>query len=346
LTLSTHRGDNWKASATSRNLHPQRGGTEMTSSKSRAGEWKYPRYAHYQRQLREAASKWFAVRKCSVQEKHPYILDERDKWRMNMILSEVAEKIAELDAKHKEQGTPFPLHKYVHHGLSSQAMLFNLAGPLVFGDLSPLARALESKGVQWPGEGANAVFEYEDRDVFNEDSGQPTSVDLVIRAKDNHPRIFIECKLTEPDFGSCSLFTEGECTGANPSRDFSSCYLHFIGRLYWERMREHKLIGGPVERDAMCVMANHYQFFRELLVALHNDGKFVLLCDERSPTFFCRAHGETRGLMPFLSSLLTANVRERVAVLTIQELISFIKDSGQHDRWIGEFETKYGLYSS
>jgi len=43
----------------------------------------------------------------------------------------VAAYIEEEHAQREAQQQGFPLHKYTHHGLSSQAMLFNLVGSLI-----------------------------------------------------------------------------------------------------------------------------------------------------------------------------------------------------------------------
>jgi hypothetical protein len=120
----------------------------------------------------------------------------------------------------------FLLHKYLHHGLSSQAMVFNLVGPLIVRkDLEPLRVAIKKAGMPWPSGEVTAGFEYDDRTVFNEDSGQPTSIDLAISGET--ARIFIEAKLVEREFGGCSVFSGGECDGRNPvSYGVDGCYLH------------------------------------------------------------------------------------------------------------------------
>lgn len=58
-------------------------------------------------------------------------------------------------------------------------MVFNLIGPLITrNDLHPLLDILKIKGIK--NYIKKAQFEYEDRNVFNEDTGQPTSIDLVL----------------------------------------------------------------------------------------------------------------------------------------------------------------------
>jgi POLQ-like helicase len=114
------------------------------SSRSLANTWPYPRHMAFEKQLRTAAQNWFKNKGYPVRPKMPYLLDSWDNWSRNIILPEVADYVKKERA---ERATikGFPLHKYIHHGLSSQAMLFNLIGPLIVRqDLNPL-RLLSSK---------------------------------------------------------------------------------------------------------------------------------------------------------------------------------------------------------
>lgn len=221
-------------------------------------------------------------------------------------------------------------------------MLFNLVGPLIVrNDLESLRIALEPKGIHWPEGHVHAAFEFEDRTIFNESQGQPTSIDLVVWS-DNKPSIFIEGKLVEKEFGGCSVFAKGDCDGRNPAQDFDLCFLHHIGRRYWDLMRVHGLLDGPIAQDSVCIITSYYQFFREVLTALKLEGTFVLICDRRSPTFAYQDGGAKRGLMPFLLSLIPPAVRARIKVVYIQDLVTTIRESGRHE-WIGEFKKKYGI---
>lgn len=146
-----------------------------TSSRSLAKSWPYPRHRHFVSGVRESAKEWFTSKGYSVQTKKPYILKSREDWPKNIILPEVAEYIQDTISSRESGGEGFALHKYIHHGLSSQALIFNLVGPLIVrNDLEPLQLLLERQGVGWPNPPLSAEFEYEDREVFNEDSGQPT----------------------------------------------------------------------------------------------------------------------------------------------------------------------------
>lgn len=313
------------------------------SSRALAQTWGYPRRRQFVGQIRTAAAAWFQSKKMRVDLRHPYILAEWADWPNNIILPEVAEYIGHVSESQRAQGLNFPLHKYVHHGLSSQAMLFNLAGPLlVRDDLQPLRNVIERKGLQWPGGGSRAMFEYEDRAIFNEDSGQPTSIDMVILDSDDQPKIFIESKFVEQEFGGCSVFSVGDCDGQNPASDAGKCYLHHIGRKYWSLIQKYGIDGGQVGQDALCILANHYQFFREVLFALEHQGIFILLCDERSPVFYTDGPQGPRGVMPFLTGLLPGRLRPFVSYVTVQELVAEIDASARHE-WLGEFKKKYGL---
>lgn len=177
------------------------------NSRRLARTWPYPRYAAFEKELQSAAQAWFNQKGYPVHPRMPYLLAEWEHWPRNIILPEVAEYIqGERTQRASVKG--FPLHKYVHHGLSSQAMLFNLIGPLnVRKDLSPLEKAFKHNNLAWPGGALSATFEYENRTIFNEDSGQPTSIDLMIQDVTGAPKIMVEAKLVEREFGGCSVLS-------------------------------------------------------------------------------------------------------------------------------------------
>jgi len=316
----------------------------MPSSRSLARTWPYPRHRHFEANMRATAKGWFETKGCEVSKRKPYLLSKRENWKENIILPEVASFIDDAAESQSKLRRNFPLHKYIHHGLSSQAMLFNLLGPMIVKeDLNPLKEVIQNNGIAWPGEGSTARFEYEDRSIFNEDSGQPTSIDMVVIDNRDQPKIFIEAKFVEQEFGGCSVFEAGDCDGRNPTGNLALCYLDHIGRKYWSLMKHHKIDLGVIGKDSTCIFANYYQFFRELIFALEHDGVFILLCDERNPVFYVTGESGNRGLIPFLTELLPEEASGHVSIITIQELVEQIKQTGTHDDWIVEFEKKYGL---
>ena len=82
------------------------------------------------KQQRLKAGKYFESMGASVKDRTPYLLRSHDDWPRNIIVPEVAAFIA--DRIQRREGH-FALHTYVHHGLSSQAFLWNLLGPLAAG---------------------------------------------------------------------------------------------------------------------------------------------------------------------------------------------------------------------
>lgn len=313
------------------------------SSRELAKSWPYPRHRNFENALRKAAAAWFAAKGFPIHPVYPYCLASWDDWPKNIIEPSVAAYIEKIRTARAERGEGFPLHKYVHHGLSSQALLFNLVGPLIVAnDLDPLRKAASDQGLDWPDANTTADFEYEDRQVFNEDSGQPTSIDLVIKNSTGAPRLFLECKLVEKEFGGCSVFTEGDCDGRNPATDPSLCYLHHIGRKYWDMLARHGFLDGSLRKESTCILSSYYQFFRELLVAIEKGGTFILLSDERSPTFICHGPSGDRGLIPFLLTLVPEDLRHRVGRITVQSLLAHIQETGRHP-WVPVFQEKYGL---
>lgn len=273
----------------------------------------------------------------------PYLLARREDWPKNIILPEVAEYIEAERKRRSEQSQGFSLHKYIHHGLSSQAMLFNLIGPLVVQhDLSPLQKAFQTAGVPWPAGDTLLEFEIENREIFNEDTGQPTSIDAVIRGQAGSRPLFVEAKLMEKEFGGCSVFENGDCDGLNPFRDFELCYLHHLGRKYWELLGKHEFLNNPIWDSRICPLSIYYQFFRELLFALESEGEFVLLSDERNPTFYSGVYPSKRGVMPFLLSFVPALLRSNIHNISIQQVVAAFHEFGGIP-WLEEFEKKYAL---
>lgn len=314
-----------------------------SSSRRRANSWPYPRHDQFESELRNRAASFFQEKGYQSQKKYPFILAEWKRWPSNIILEEVADFINREREERAKQRIGFPLHKYLHHGLSSQAMLFNLVGPLVTRkDFEPFQKLMAAKNIDWDGDDLKARFEVEDREVFNEDFGQPTSIDLVVE-NGHGPSLFIEAKFVEREFGGCSVFSRGDCDGRNPSKQHSLCYLHHIGRKYWELIEEYGVFDQTWLESPTCPLASYYQFFREMLFALHQEGIFVLLHDERNPTFSCDGPDGKRGVFAFLVSMLPSSIRSRVIGVSTQELFQVISASGKHDDWVPEFSEKYGI---
>lgn len=315
------------------------------NSRQLARTWPHRRYRRYEKEMRETAAKWFEEKGLETHGRWSYCLARHDMWPQNIIRSDVVEYIGAERKRHQGEES-FPLHKYLHHGLSSQAMVFNLIGPLIVRkDLEPLREACEGAGIVWPSGTVTAGFEYDDREVFNEDSGQPTSIDLVVSGEGKS--LFVESKLVEKEFGGCSVFAAGDCNGANPlRRGLDQCYLHHIGRDYWNLLRQFGFASSELCSGPICPFTCYYQFFREALFSLAKGGILVLLYDGRSPVFVRTTGEEPGGLWTFLIQAIPEEHRPSFARLTIQQVVEAIDNSGRHTDWLNTFRTKYGLQPS
>lgn len=251
-----------------------------------------------------------------------------------------------------KSGRNFPLHTWIHHGLSSQALLFNLVGKLIIDDhLDPLINLLNKAGISTP-QNPFAEFEYDDRDVFNE-KRQPTSIDLAIYEKDKKPCsgnadniVFIENKFTEQGFGGCSSFLySGNCSVANPNKYSDPDMKYYLTNLdlhYWKKMKEFEFDTTDFAAGDICPLANYYQFYREVLFALHFKGSFILLCDDRNPLF--STNNNYNIVWNLLQEAVTKKYKSKIARITIQDLVKEIEKSKfWKNKWINVFKGKYGI---
>ncbi len=300
-------------------------------------------YKDFVATLQRAAAKWFADRGVPTDRQKDYCLQSRDLWSRNIICNDVVEYIRGEQLR-RERGALFPLHKFIHHGLSSQAMLFNLIGPLIVrDDLEPLRTVLAENDIPWPEGAIRAEFEYEDRKAFNENNGQPTSFDAAIIGEKKS--VFIEAKLIEKEFGGCGAVPRN-CDGRNRAAvDYSRCYLYRKGRRYWDLMYNFGIMDEKMAARSECPFVADYQFYRELLFALTKGGSYVLLVDARNPIFMGSASGDASsgGLWRELSGTVPTKYHDCLGMITIQQVVREIRSTGRHEDWIADFARKYGM---
>jgi hypothetical protein len=292
-------------------------------------------YQSFVEGVRGSVARYFASKGLAVHPVHPYCLTDHYDWRGNIIDPDVHTYIQAERAQRKARGEGFALHRWGHHGLSSQALLFNLLGPLVANEDYPaLDAVLEVGDIPMRGSVNQATFEYEDRSVFKEHDRQPTSVDLALWT-DAGDAVFIECKFTESGFGGCSSVPE-RCHGANPLLDFNAnCYLTKRGRTYWEVFQRHHLPGVFDLEAPECPIAGQYQLYRLVGFALKKGAHFVLLYDERNPTFV----GPGGCYSGFLDDLKPA-AKAKCHALTIQRAVQALERHQGSERVL-EFRKKY-----
>lgn len=296
----------------------------------------------WEEDLRRQIAQYFEDKGKPVSERYPYIIKKFSDtdWHENIILRRVWQYIEEQNKERYEQAKSFALHKYVHHGLSSQAFLFNLLGPLVIDkQWHVFDEILQQAGIQLSTSIVSAKFEVEDREVFNEQQRQPTSVDLCLYTVANE-NIFIEFKFTEKNFGGCSKFNDGDCDGRNPANDFGLCYLHHIGRRYWKLMEKHGLLTKQMKRDSQCPFATLYQLYRLILFALEKNGSFLLIYDDRNPSFLVERDNLKRGLFNRVYQSLPKNTQTKCHALSVQSILPILQKHPELD-WTNELKQKY-----
>ncbi len=265
-----------------------------------------------------------------------YILKDRSDWHKNIILDRVAQYFdIEIGKRH------FALHKWIHHGLSSQAFLFNLFGPLVVDkQWNIFDEILYQAGIQLSTSIQSGEFELEDPKIFNEVKGQPTSIDFCLYTKDEE-KVFLEFKFTEKNFGDCSVFGDGDCDGKNPADNFKLCYLHEVEeRSYWPLMKRHGLLTEQIENAFQCPFATLYQLYRLILFALEKKGQFLLLYDERNPSFLVERDNIKRGLFNLVYESLPSKVQDRCHALSVQSIFPILQKYPELT-WMDELKEKY-----
>jgi hypothetical protein len=227
------------------------------------------------------------------------------------------------------------LHSWIHHGLSSQAFLFNLFRPQQVGLDQSLTTALANKLGIAPATVSDFTLEYQDASQLNEK--QSTSIDLKIEYGNQHV-VFVEGKFTEPGFGRCSVFETGGCLGANAATIPQQCYLTQIGCQYWQKLSQHGFLSlpGGLSHDSICAFGIFYQFFREFLFMLEyqqqtgRDCHYVVLHDGKNQAF--------ADLQQLLDPYLPPVLKHHLHVLTVQDILHGIKTP-----WAAELIQRYDL---
>lgn len=292
------------------------------------------------KKLRDKLSRYFAEKGYDVSNKYPFILDDWHSWPQNIIHPGVVEYIQKVKAEKKKDNKPFPLHKYIHHGLSSQAMLFNLLGPLVVEkNYTVFDRILQEIRTTPVGKVAQVEFEIENRDIFNENNGQPTSIDMVI-STDANVNYYVEFKFTEAEFGGCTLFFNGDCDGTNPLENLDMCILQEARRKYWEVMYKQGLVTPKILSESRCPFIDLYQSYREVMFALENQGEFILMYDERNPAIYDITAAGTRGVYARFMKYLPLEIQNKCHIITNQKVYEIISSMVQ-ETWVKEVGNKY-----
>ena len=250
-------------------------------------------------------------------------------------------------------------HRYFASMRSSQALAQSVFGNLAArGSLGLLNGLSSEEGLPAFGidlERTSMRLEY---NVTHLGEPRPTSIDVWF---DSGCRIAVECKLTEPEFGTCSRPKLQQGIDDNYDQDYcdgtytqqrgreSRCSLSEIGVDYWAYIPE--ILNWNNDQDiSPCVLRNTYQLIRNLLAAcvrengtVDSEGSYALIIyDSSNPAF------HTGGLArKQLAAARTAlKVPDMLRSLSWQSLVGHLESSGELTWLTGQLRAKYGFRRS
>jgi hypothetical protein len=246
-------------------------------------------------------------------------------------------------------------HRWFRSMSSSQAIALSVFGNLkMYGFLGLLNGLHDDQGR--PIFGDEAITPENFRIEYKVDSlgePMPTSLDALITRK--HP-VAIECKLTEPDVGSCSRpnlkesvsnFEKDFCDGAYKVQKgrTSRCSLTEIGVKYWSHIPA--VFKWTADADlAPCPLRANYQFVRNLLaVSVPSDampiggGHVVLVYDERNPAF----QKGGKGYEAYKETWNALREPDRLKRCSWQQIVRIIREEKRLSWLSDQLEAKYGF---
>ena len=250
---------------------------------------------------------------------------------------------------------PRERHRWFRSMSSSQAIALSVFGNLkVYGLLGILNGLNDEQGRPIFGDEAITPENFRmETKVDSLGEPRPTSLDALITGK--HP-IAIECKLTEPEVGSCSRPNLKD-KDSNYEKDFcdgtykvqkgrtSRCSLTEIGVKYWSHIPA--IFKWTADADlAPCPLRANYQLVRNMLaVSVPSDampsgaGHVVLVYDDRNPAFRqggkgYAAYEETRNALREPDKLRRCSWQKIAGQIRKEKRLTWLAD---------QLEAKYGF---
>ena len=247
-------------------------------------------------------------------------------------------------------------HRYFGSMRSSQALAQSVFGNLIAMEKASVLSSLESD------EGLPAFFD----DIGNATlqlefsvdhlgEPRPTSIDLWVKGS---RRVAVECKLTEPDFGTCSRPRLRANKDANCERDYcdgsytcqqgrnSRCSLTEIGVRYWSYIPQ--ILSWESTTDMRpCPLKDTYQLIRNALAACvtrHGEvdmenAHVLVIYDARNPAFQEGGKGNQQWIAAKSALKDQGNMRS----CSWQRLTSHIAKDSELGWLVSELDNKYGF---
>lgn len=187
------------------------------------------------------------------------------------------------------------------------------------------------------------------------DEPRPTSIDLWVKGS---RRVAVECKLTEPDFGTCSRTRLRAHKDANYERDYcdgsyiqqqgrkSRCSLTEIGVQYWSYIPT--ILSWDSATDMRpCPLRDTYQLIRNVLAAcVTTDGlvntenaHMLAIYDARNPAF----QDGGKANRQWLTAKRALRNQENMRSCSWQRLVMHISKDPDLNWMISALNAKYGF---
>ncbi len=249
-------------------------------------------------------------------------------------------------------------HRYFGSMRSSQALAQSVFGNLAArGSLGLLNGLSSEEGLPAFGIDVNRTSMRLEYNVTHLGEPRPTSVDVWFKSE---RRIAVECKLTEPDFGTCSRPKLRQGIDGNYDQDYcdgtytrqrnreARCSLSEIGVKYWAYIPE--ILCWNNDQDmSPCELRNTYQLIRNILAAcVHENGTVdsqdshaLIIYDASNPAF--QDGGLARKQLAAARTAL--KVPDMLRSLSWQSLIDHLESSEELAWLTGQLRTKYGFQS-
>ena len=247
-------------------------------------------------------------------------------------------------------------HQHFASMRSSQALAQSVFGNLaILGKLSLLNGIKTNEGLpafEMDLDNAQMKLEY---NVSHLGEPRPTSVDVWL---DGGHRIAVECKLAEPEFGTCSRPMLRQGVDKNFDRDYcdgnyarqrgrqSRCSLSEIGIKYWSFVPE--IFDWSADNDMLpCALRNTYQLIRNVLAAcVREDGTIdlersyaLIIFDAANPAY----QEDGKAMEQFATARSALKNPAMLRSLSWQSLVSHLESAQSLPDLTAKLRSKYGF---
>lgn len=247
-------------------------------------------------------------------------------------------------------------HRYFASMRSSQALTQSVFGNLAAqGSLGLLNGLSSEEGLLAFGADIERTAMQLEYNVKHLGEPRPTSVDVWFESES---RVAVECKLTEPEFGTCSRpklrhgidgnYDQDYCDGTytrQKNRE-TRCSLSEIGVEYWDYIPE--ILRWRNDQDiSPCELRNTYQLIRNLLAAcVHENGEVdshnshaLIIYDASNPAF----HDGGLARKQLTAAKAALKVPDMLRLLSWQSLVDHLETFEELAWLTGQLRAKYGF---